>query len=122
MRSVRDPLRNKSFQFSIRIVNLSKFLIAEHREYVLSKQILRSGTSIGANIAESKQGQSDPDFINKLPIALKEASETEYWLELLEATNYITAAQADSLISDCNELKAMLIASIKTKKKSMKAT
>lgn len=122
MRSVRDPLRNKSFQFSIRIVNLSKFLIADHREYVLSKQILRSGTSIGANIAESKQGQSDPDFINKLAIALKEASETEYWLELLEATNYITAAQADSLISDCNELKAMLIASIKTKKKSMKET
>ncbi len=122
MRSVRDPLRNKSFQFSIRIVNLSKFLIADHREYVLSKQILRSGTSIGANIAESKQGQSDPDFINKLAIALKEASETEYWLELLEATNYITAAQADSLISDCNELKAMLIASIKTKKKSIKET
>ena len=121
MRNVSDPLRNKSFQFSIRIVNLSKFLIADHREYVLSKQILRSGTSIGANIAESKQGQSDPDFVNKLAIALKEASETEYWLELLEATNYISAAQAESLISDCGELKAMLIASIKTKKRSMKA-
>ncbi len=121
MRKLSDPLSDKSFKFSIRIVNLSKFLIAEHREYVLSKQVLRSGTSIGANIVEAKQAQSDLDFISKLSISLKEASESAYWLELLEATNYITGSQAASLVSDCNELRAMLIASIKTKKRKMKA-
>lgn len=112
-----DPLKEKSFQFSIRIVNLYKHLLAEYKEYVLSKQVLRSGTSIGANIAEAKQSQSDLDFVSKLSIALKETVESIYWLELLSATNYLTEPQADSLIADCNELKAMLIASVKTKKR-----
>jgi len=112
-----DPLREKSFQFSIRIVNLYKHLLSEYKEYVLSKQVLRAGTSIGANVAEAKQAQSDLDFVSKLSIALKEAVESIYWLELLEATEYLTEAQAESLISDCTELKALLIASIKTKKK-----
>ena len=93
--------------------------LIEKREFVLSKQVLRSGTSIGANITEGNQAQSKADFIHKLSIANKEAFETEYWLCLLRDSNYITDKQAESLIDDCNELQKILISSIKTAKKSL---
>jgi four helix bundle protein len=91
----------------------------ERKEFVLSRQILRCGTSIGANIVEGNRAQSRLDFIHKLSISLKEAFETEYWLNLLRDSEYISADQFDSLISDCNELQKMLIASIKTAKKNI---
>ena len=83
---MRRTVQEKSFRFAIRIVNLCKYLRTEQNEYILSKQLLRCGTSIGANIAEAQQAQSRPDFISKMNIALKETSETDYWLRLLHAT------------------------------------
>ncbi|MDZ7936463.1 MAG: four helix bundle protein [Emticicia sp.] len=97
-------VQQKSFAFAIRIVNLYKFLIAEKKEFVLSKQLLRSGTSVGANIEESIGGQSDKDFLSKLSIAYKEARESIYWLKLLKATDYLTEEQADSLLKDAEEI------------------
>jgi len=97
-------IQEKSFAFAIRIVNLYKYLCEEKREFILSKQILRSGTSIGANIEESIGGQSDKDFLAKLSIAYKEARETIYWLKLLFATDYLNQEQADSLLKDAEEL------------------
>lgn len=111
-------LREKSYRFALRIVKLNKFLHEEKREFVLSKQVLRSGTSIGANIIEGNRAESMADFVHKMSIALKEAFETEYWLNLLKDSDYISEKQADSLISDCNELQKMLISSIKTAKKN----
>jgi len=98
-----------------------KHLSQEKREFVLSKQVLRSGTSIGANLAEANQAQSKPDFVHKLSISLKESYETEYWLDLLRDSDYLTPKQADSLIDDCWELQKMLTASIKTAKTNAKA-
>ena len=112
-------VEEKSFHFAIRIVNLSRYL-GNKNEFVLSKQILRSGTSIGANIAESQQAQSTADFRSKLNIALKEASETNYWLRLLNATNYLTNAEFSSLIDDCREIEKMLTSIIKTSKNTTK--
>jgi four helix bundle protein len=109
-------LREKSYSFALRIVKLCRHLIEEKREFVLSKQVLRSGTSIGANAAEANQAQSKADFIHKLSIAHKESFETEYWLMLLRDSEYITRLQADSLIDDCCELQKMLTSSIKTAK------
>ena len=97
-------LQEKSFAFAVRIVKLYKFLCEEQKEYVLSKQIVRSGTSIGANIEEGIAGQSDKDFLSKLSISYKEARETIYWLKLFFATDYLTKEQADSLIRDAEEL------------------
>ena len=97
-------IQEKSFAFAIRIVKLYKFLCEEKKEFVLSKQILRSGTSIGANIEESIGGQSDKDFLSKISIAYKEARETVYWLKLLSATDYLNQEQADSLLKDIEEL------------------
>jgi four helix bundle protein len=97
-------IQEKSFTFAIRIVNLYKFLCEEKKEFVLSKQVLRSGTSIGANIEESIGGQSGKDFCTKITIAYKEARETVYWLKLLLATNYLNAEQADSLLKDAEEI------------------
>ena len=105
---------DKSMDFSIRIVKLYKFLIENKREYVLSKQILRSGTSIGANVKEGVRGQSKADFISKMAIALKEASETEYWLELLYKTDYLNENQYNSINSDCEELIKILMSIVKT--------
>jgi four helix bundle protein len=93
-----------------------KYLADEKKEYVLGKQMLRSGTSIGANITESRNAQSDADFVSKMSIALKEADETAYWFELLKLTKYITDEEYDSVSTDLNELIAMLVATIKTKK------
>ena len=104
----------KSFQFAVRIVNLCRYLNEEKHEYVLSKQLLRSGTSIGANIAEAQQPQSSSDFAAKLSISLKETTETKYWLRLLAATNYLTSREAESMLADCTELEKLLTTIIKT--------
>jgi four helix bundle protein len=112
-----NPLKDKSYKFALRIVKVYKFLAFETKEYVLSKQLLRCGTSVGANVAEANQAQSKPDFISKLSIALKETVETEYWLSLLRDSDYLTNAQAESLLTDCIELKAILTSSIKTTKR-----
>ena len=109
-------VEEKSFQFAIRIVKLYKYLTDSKREYHLSKQLLRSGTSIGANIAEAQQAQSRSDFISKLSISLKEASETDYWLRLLNATEFLSDAEFISVHSDCTELERLLTAIIKTAK------
>jgi len=109
-----SPLRSKSYNFGVRIVRLSQFLINEHQEFVLSKQVLKSGTSIGALIREAEYGISRPDFRNKMSIAQKEANETEYWLSILRDTDYINDKLFESLSSDCVELIKMLIATVKT--------
>jgi len=111
-----DVLRGKSYQFALRVVKLSRFLVDEKREFVLSKQVLRSGTSIGANIEEAKQAQSTMDFLHKLSIANKEAFETNYWIRLLRDSDLINPKLADSLLNDCEELQKILVASIKTVK------
>jgi len=108
----------KSFQFAIRIVNLYKYLCSDKKEYVISKQLLRSGTNIGANVAESQQAQSRPDFIPKLSIALKETSETKYWLRLLNATEFLPATEFNSILSDCIELEKLLVTIIRTTKRN----
>ena len=111
---MESVLKQKSLRFAERIVHLYGYLTKEYRETVLSKQILRSGTSIGANIAEALYASSRRDFTAKLQIARKEASETAYWLELLYNCAYLTEKQYGSLKKDCMELLAMLTASIKT--------
>ena len=111
-----NVVKDKSLEFAVRIVNLYKFLVNEQKEFVMSKQILRSGTSIGANIREAEQAESRADFINKLNIALKEANETEYWLELLIRTEYITREQYESINNDSTEINKLLISIIKTTK------
>ena len=108
---------DKSKAFALKIINLHNLLINEKREYVMSRQILKSGTSIGANIRESKNAQSSLDFINKLSIALKEADETAYWLELLSESSIIDKKQFDSLYADLDEIISLLISIIKTTKK-----
>ena len=97
-------IQEKTFAFAIRIVNLNKFLTKEKNEFVLSKQILRSGTSIGANVEEAIGGQSSADFYSKLTIAYKEARETAYWLRLLSATNYLSEVESKSLLNDVDEI------------------
>ena len=111
-----NAVKEKSFCFSIRIVRLCKYLRDNKRETILSKQLLRCGTSIGANIAESQFAQSKPDFTSKLNIALKEASETDYWLRLLFETDYLNQRQFDSIIKDCRELESLLVSIVKTTK------
>lgn len=107
---------DKSKAFALRIIKLYKYLCKDRNEYVLSKQLLRSGTSIGANIKEAIRGQSKPDFYAKLNIALKEASETEYWLELLHESDYIESPAFRSIYADCQELIRLLVAITKTQK------
>ena len=116
----KNIIVDKSKAFAIRIINLYKYLCDEKKEYVLSKQLLRSGTSIGANIKETIRGQSKDDFAHKMNISLKEASESEYWLELLYETDYITEQQFNSIIGDCTELIKILTSIIKTSRKEGK--
>ena len=104
----------KSLNFAVRIVNLRKYLVTEHNEYVMSKQLLRCGTSIGANIAEAQCGQSKADFAAKMNIALKEANETEYWLKLLYRTEYLSKEQYESINHDVQELLGLLISICRT--------
>ena len=119
--SMEDPrIQLKSRDFAIRIVNCYKYLTEQKSEYVMSKQLLRCGTSIGANTRESKNAQSRLDFISKLNIALKEADETAYWLDLLHATEYIDDKMYESISNDCTELIKILTAIIKTLKASLK--
>ena len=115
----KSILRDKSYLFAIRIVKLSRILQTEMKEYVLSKQVIRSGTAVGALIREAEFGQSKPDFINKLSIALKEANETEYWLSLLKDTNFMDEISYKSIADDCSELIKMLVSSINTAKKNL---
>jgi len=109
---------DKSKDFAIRIVKLYKYLCETKHEYILSKQLLRSGTSIGANIKEAIQAQSTPDFLFKLNISLKEASETEYWLEILHETEYLTEKEFNSIYPDCEELLRLLVSIIKSTRKN----
>lgn len=113
-------LREKSYAFSIRIVKLNRYLNTDKKEFVLSKQVLRSGTSIGAMVRESEFGQSKADFINKLSVGLKEANETEYWLSLLKDTDFIDLKMYERLKTDIDTLIKMLVASIKTAKNNVK--
>ena len=111
-------LIDKSIDFGARIVKLHRYLIKEKHESVLSKQILRSGTSIGANINEAQYGNSKADFVAKLHIALKDTAETEYWLHILRKSDYLDEKMASSLLKDCLEIKRILIASINTAKEN----
>ena len=114
-----DKLTEQSLDFAVHIINLVKQL-KEQRENIMSNQIGRSGTSIGANIREAKYAHGTADFISKMQIALKEASKTGYWLELLYKTNYITEEQYNFLESKCKSLRAMLVSSINTAKNNNK--
>lgn len=107
---------DKSKAFALRIIMLYKYLKTEKKEFIISKQILRSGTSIGANVKEAIRGQSKADFYARMNIALKEASETEYWLELLNESDYIENKHFDSIYSDCQEILKILMAITKTQK------
>ena len=107
----------KSKAFAVRIIRMYQYLCAEQKEYVLSKQVLRSGTSIGANVKEAIRGQSRADFSAKMNIALKEASETEYWLELLQETDYLSNEHFSSIYADCQELIKLLTAIVKSSRK-----
>ena len=106
----------KSLDFAVRIVNLYKYLTDIKKEYVLSKQLLRSGTSIGANVAEAEQAQSRPDFVSKMNIALKETSETKYWIKLLKITDFLSEKESSSLLANCVELEKLLVSIIKSSK------
>lgn len=109
-------VENKSFEFAVRIVNLRKFLIKEKNEYLLSKQLMRSGTSIGANVAEAQRAQSKADFVSKINIALKEANETNYWLKLLYRTDYMDEKQFESMINDLDQIISILVSICNTSK------
>ncbi len=115
-----NEILHDSKMFAIRIIKLYNYLVNTKNENILSKQVIRSGTSIGANIRESINAQSSLDFINKLNIALKEANETEYWLELLYETKYITKEQFQSIYNDCGKIAATLTKIIVTMKKKNK--
>ena len=120
MTEIGIKLRKKSFEFALRIVKLARFLETDKKDWVLSRQILKSGTSIGANVRESRFAQSTADFVSKLTIALKEAEETEYWLELLLAADLISEKQSASMQKDLNWLIATLVNSVKVSKRSLK--
>ena len=112
---------DKSKNFAIRIVRLYQYLCTEKKEFVLSKQLLRSGTSIGANLAEAIYGISDKDFLSKMYISLKECAETKYWLELLFKTDYLTEQQYQSINEDCTELIKLLTSSAKNMSTKLKS-
>ncbi|MGN0597788.1 MAG: four helix bundle protein [Ruminiclostridium sp.] len=112
-----NPLLEKTLNFAARIVKLHQYLQKEKKETIISKQVLRSGTSIGANAYEAAYGISTADFISKLQISLKETAETEYWLKLLILTDYVEKSHGESILSDCVEIKKILISSLNTVKK-----
>ena|SRR5674476_421241 len=115
-----NAIKSKSYLFAIRAIKAYKFLSSEQKEFVLSKQMLRSGTAVGALVRESEHAESKADFIHKMSIALKEANETEYWLMLLHDTEYLDNKSFSSIISDCQELIKILISIIKTAKTNNK--
>lgn len=112
----KNVIKDKSFAFAIQIVNAYKLLVDDKREYIVSKQLLRSGTAIGALYREAEQAESRADFIHKLAVGLKECNEAIYWIELLEATDYFEKEYATDLYNKANELKKLLTAIIKTTK------
>ena len=112
----QNILKEKSFLFAVRMVNLYKYLKKEHGEYIISQQLIRSGTSIGALKREAEHAESTKDFVYKLKIGFKEANESKYWLDLLVATEFLTTKMYNSLNKDCEELLKMLISSVKTNK------
>jgi four helix bundle protein len=111
-----NVVKTKSFLFAVRVVKLYKFLTEEKKEFTISKQLLRSGTSIGANVREAEHAESKADFIHKLSISLKEANETEYWLDLLNETNYLKSSEYISIQNDIKEILKLLTSIIKTSK------
>lgn len=113
---MNNIVSEKSFNFAVKIIQIYKYLCNEKKEFVLSKQLLRSGTSIGANIKEAIHGQSKKDFLSKMNISLKEASETEYWLQLLLATKYLDIKDSKSILEDCVEIKKILYSIVRTTK------
>lgn len=117
-----NVLKEKSYSFSLRIIKLFQYLNKEKKEYVLAKQILRSGTSIGANIEEAMAGQSEKDFIAKLSISYKELKETHYWLRFLKDSNLIDEKQFISIITDCDKIIRILVSILKTSKSKLKKT
>jgi len=119
MAYTNDSIYHKSEAFGLRIIKLCKYISDDKSQFVISKQLLRSGTSIGANVAEAKHAESSKDFISKLSIALKESAETAYWLRLLHDNNILTQKQYDSIYNDCESLGKILTSIIKTKKKNM---
>ena len=116
--NTENVLLDKSLNFAARIVKLNKHLLKEKKEHIISKQIIRSATSIGANANEAIYGSSKKDFIAKLQISLKETAETEYWLRLLVLSDYITEKEGESLLNDCLEIKRILISSLNTAKEN----
>lgn len=114
-----NAVKEKSYQFALRIIKLYKHLIEKKKEMVLSKQLLRCGTSIGANVEEALGGQSDKDFIAKISIAYKESRETNYWLRLLKDSNYLNENEFNSIIKDCEELQKLLASILITMKKKL---
>lgn len=114
---MENVIVTKSKDFAVRIIRAYKYLTSEKSEYIMSKQLLRSGTSIGANVKEAIRGQSKPDFYAKLNIALKESSEAEYWLEILYETDYIDKKLYESINSDCEEIIKLLVSITKTQQK-----
>ena len=115
-----NVVEEKSFEFSVQIVNLYKYLTTTKQEYVMSKQLLRSGTSIGANICEAQQAQSPMDFLSKMSIALKESYESDYWLRLLQKTEYLKKDEYDSIITDCRAITKLLVSIVKSTKNNNK--
>ena len=116
---IESPIKTKSVDFALRIIKLYKFLTNEKKEFVISKQILRSGTSIGANVAEADCAQTKPDFLTKMSIALKEASETLYWLELLHKAEYLDDKQYESVNNDSEELFKLLTSIVKKTRENL---
>jgi len=113
-----EDVYSKSTDFAVRIVKLHRYLCDKKKERVISKQILRSGTSIGANLREAKYAESTDDFIHKAALSLKECAETEYWLEVLSRTDYLNEQEYNSICADCSELAKLLTAIIKTTKEN----
>jgi len=110
----------KSYNFALRIIKLYKWFIQEHKEFVLSKQLLRCGTAVGALIKEAEHAQSKADFLNKMNVALKEANEVEYWLMLLKDSGYLSEKEFTSIHTDCQELIKLLVSIVKSTKKALK--
>ncbi len=119
---MENILKDKSYTFALRMVKLTQYLSGEKREYVLSKQVLRSGTAIGALVSEAEFAQSKSDFVNKLSVGLKEANETHYWLKLLNEGGYISEVMFNSLQPQIKELISLLVTSIKTAKQNIQNT
>jgi len=118
----RNPIEENSFDFAVRIVNLYKYLTTAKQEYIMSKQLLRSGTSIGANVSEAQQAQSVMDFLSKMSISLKEAYESDYWLRLLYKTDYLKEDEYKLFISECRGIIKLLVSIIKSTKENLSKT